>query len=97
MEKFKILDIGYEFSKSDSTGGLDKDDVRKINDNALLLFSSISDLNTINISYIDKQANSVIRNVKAPVTYTYQRSQINGKNSDNITHHKKYLHSESFQ
>jgi len=85
MEKFKILDIGYEFSKSDSTGGLDKDDVRKINDNALLLFSSISDLNTINISYIDKQANSVIRNVKAPVTYTYQRSQINGKNSDNIT------------
>ena len=85
MDKFKSLDLGYEFSKSDSTGGLDEDDVRKINDNALRLFATIPDLNTINISYIDKQANSVIRNIKAPITYTYQRSQIKGENGDSIT------------
>ena len=76
--------LGYEFSEKNSVGGLSGDDVEKINANALRLFSGISDLKNITISYIDKPANSIIRNIKSPVTYTYKRDKIK-KHGDSVS------------
>ena len=76
----KSIYLGYEFSKSDSVGGLSDDDVQRINVNVLHLFSSIPDLDAATISYIDKPANSSIRNKKAPITYRYKRSEIEDLN-----------------
>lgn len=73
----KSIYLGYEFSQNDSVGGLSDGDVQRINTNVLHLFSSISDLDAVTISYIDKPANSIIRNKKAPITYRYRRSEIN--------------------
>lgn len=78
------LYLGYEFSEKNSIGGLNDDDVEKINANALRLFSGISDLKNITISYIDKPANSIIRNIKSPVTYTYDRDKIK-KHGDSVS------------
>ncbi|SCL97317.1 M56 family metallopeptidase [Sporanaerobacter sp. PP17-6a] len=78
------LYLGYEFSEKNSIGGLNDDDVKKINANALHLFSSIPDLKNITISYIDKPANSIIRNIKSPVTYTYDRDKIE-KHGDSVS------------
>ncbi len=76
----RSLYLGYELSKNNSIAGINDDDVQKINSNVLQLFSSISDLNVVTISYIDKQANSNIRNKKAPITYTYRRNEIENQN-----------------
>lgn len=76
----KSIYLGYEFSKSDSVAGLSDDDVQRINANVLHLFSRISDLDAVTISYIDKPANSIIRNKKAPITYRYKRSEIEDLN-----------------
>lgn len=70
------LCLEYEFSKNESVGGLSNDDVKRINVNALRLFSSIPDLEAITISYVDKPANSLIRNEKSPISYSYLRSEI---------------------
>ncbi|MCQ4922011.1 M56 family metallopeptidase [Tissierella carlieri] len=78
----RSLYLGYEFSKSNSVSGLNDDDVKKINKNVLCLFSSVSDLEDITISYIDKPANSAIRNEKAPISYSYRRSEIEKQYSD---------------
>lgn len=78
----RSLYLGYEFSQSDSVGGLSDDDVQKINENVLHLFSNILDLKNITISYIDKPANSVIRNEKAPISYNYRRSEIEKQYGD---------------
>ena len=48
------------------------------------MFSSIPDLKNITISYIDKPANSIIRNIKSPVTYTYDRDKIE-KHGDSVS------------
>jgi len=78
-DQLKNLYVGYEFVKRDSIGGLDEDDIKRINANALRLFFSIPDLNSIKISYFDKEANSITPNVKAPISFSYQRSQIFGR------------------
>lgn len=76
------LSLVYEFSKDHSVAGLNANDVEKINTNALYLFSSIPDLETITISYIDKPANSTIRNKKAPITYIYRKDEIEIESGD---------------
>lgn len=76
----RSLYLGYEFSKRNSIAGINDDDVQRINANILQLFSSIPDLNIVTVSYIDKQANSIKRNYKAPITYTYRRTEIENKN-----------------
>lgn len=72
----RSLCLAYEFSKDNNVASLNTDDVQKINANALYLFSSIPDLEAISISYIDKPANSIIKNKKAPITYIYRRDEI---------------------
>lgn len=62
-DHFKLLYLGYEFSEGHGRGGISEEDIIKINKNALDLFYTISDLKEIRISYIDKEANSIIRNV----------------------------------
>lgn len=81
-DHFKLLYLGYEFSEGHSIGGISEGDIIRINKNALDLFSTISDLKEIRISYIDKEANSIIRNVEAPITLIYQRDQITGQHED---------------
>ena len=78
----RSLYLGYEFSGSDSVPGLKDDHVKKISKNALCLFSNISDLENITISYIDKPANLAIRNEKAPISYSYRRSEIEKQYGD---------------
>lgn len=79
MNTFNIgrsLYLRYEFSKNDSIAGINDDTVQRINAYARQLFSSIPDLDAVTISYIDKPANSIIRNTKAPITYIYRRNDI---------------------
>ncbi|MBU5425995.1 M56 family metallopeptidase [Tissierella pigra] len=78
----RSLYLGYEFSRSDSVSGLKDDHVKRINKNALYLFSNIVDLENITISYIDKPANSAIKNEKAPISYIYKRSEIEEQYGD---------------
>lgn len=78
----KSLYLTYELSKNNSSTGLSDDDVHRINKNALRMFSNIPDLKAITISYIDKPANSLIRNEKAPIDFRYLRSEIEMQNNN---------------
>lgn len=77
----KSLYVTYELSKNNDTTGLSDDDVHRINKNALHLFYNIPDLNAITISYIDKPANSFIRNERATTDFRYLRSEIEMQSS----------------